>query len=180
MLVLILIKNLSYKSFIENKEKLNFSFLFQKIRSGLPNLARFNKKIILNDGLPTELIAAGFESSKIIQNKDILILNKTSDLNISDIYQQINEIVNCFTNKCKNTNFVIVSTEGEKDPGTITGGGVQDKDINLPVIFAGPYFESKKIEDKFYTINDVAITINSFYNEFIENKRGKKINFIKN
>ncbi|WP_027063372.1 hypothetical protein [Mesoplasma seiffertii] len=169
MTKLIILGKLNYQMFEKLRSAITLPYLDVKVRLALPSISRENNKILLNDGLPLELIYCGYESTSIIDNPDIDIYDYSFD-NLST--DQIAELIN--DNDLEDYNkIVVVSTSGVSK--NISGGINVKEDLEVPVLFIGQYFENKHIIGENYLINDVAITINNFYETFVPNARGRVI-----
>lgn len=67
---------------------------------------------------------------------------------------------------------VIISTSGNEN-------SISDDEIEVPVLFVGSYFKNKFVSKNItYTINDVAITINDWYDTKVVNACGKVIQIL--
>lgn len=165
---IIFIKSFNYQIFKKNEYELLFSYIPLKIRLSLPVSSRDNQKIILNDGLPLEFIINSFNSNSIVNNPDITIHDlSVKTFNHQELFRYLNQFVQTF----RTDNIVIVSTSGNEN-------SISDDEIEVPVLFVGSYFKNKFVSKNItYTINDVAITINDWYDTKVVNARGQVIQF---
>ncbi len=191
MTKLVLIKNVNFSFFKNNKSLFYFKYFLVPINLVIPSTSFYNKQIVNNDGLPLEFILNNITSDSIITNPQIEVIDwTTNDLDISQIPLSINQIFYEYSE----THKIVILSLASDSPGEFntssqqTGALFVDNDLLKNYMMnlnkrhrqvcelLNDQISLKQINPQgFYTINDVAITINDFYNITVDNARGKVI-----